>query len=86
MYRPRYEIGAADYEEIEVELADIIDEKGNLEIIAYYKIVDDKIIYYDFQFPEDDLVGGKAHRMSTYELGAILQKQSEHLYFGNNDS
>lgn len=85
MFKPRYEIGAADYEEIEVELADIIDEKGDLEIIAYYKIVDNKIIYYDFQFPEDDLVGGRAHKMSAYELGGILQKQSGHLYFGNKD-
>lgn len=85
MYKPRYEIGAADYEEIEVELADVIDEKGNLEIIAYYKVVDDKIIYYDFQFPEDDLVGGKAHKMSAYELGGILQKQSGHLYFENEE-
>lgn len=75
MSKQRYEIGSADYEYIEIELADMIDTKGNLEILAYYEIVDNKIMYYNYQLPEDNLIGGKAHKMNAYQLGVILQKQ-----------
>lgn len=70
----RYSYASDDLiEELEAD----IEEFGNEKVRAYYQKKDRVKLYYDYQFFEDDVIGGKYDELDMNSLLQYLKAQND---------